>query len=71
MAQHDPLDGFITYNELQHTSVELDDKSELQLDQEISDLSAMCEGLTWQDHLDINNVMLATSLVPESYLHLE
>lgn len=46
MGQHDPLDGLITYLQLQTSSSEHDEISKrTMLDEEIKDLDAMCEGL--------------------------
>jgi hypothetical protein len=46
MGQHDPLDGYITYNELQATA-----RSEVargpDLKAEISDMAQICEGRSW------------------------
>lgn len=48
MGQHDPLDGFITYLELQATAAQDSQKSEgLDLSAEITDMANMCEGKSW------------------------
>lgn len=60
MGQHDPLDGLITYQQLQATAVKLaDSRAENPLGQEIAEMTAMCEGLTWttDDPLGIGGVL--------------
>lgn len=60
MGQHDPLDGLITYQQLQATAVKLvDPKAENPLGQEIAEMAAVCEGLTWttDDPLGIGGVL--------------
>jgi hypothetical protein len=48
MGHHDPLDGFITYLELQATaSGHNRESADRDLSVEISDLAAMCEGKSW------------------------
>jgi hypothetical protein len=45
MGQHDPMDGFVTYNELQVTAAKDPEKSvEKDLRPEISDMASICEG---------------------------
>jgi len=48
MGQHDPLDGLITLNEL-HATLRRDppQPAGLDLEPEIADLAAMCEGMDW------------------------
>lgn len=51
MGQHDPLDGLITYQQLQATAVNFAaTTTESPLDTEIADMTAMCEGLSWTTH---------------------
>jgi len=45
MGHHDPLDGFITYLELQATAAQL--STDLDLDSEILDMAIMCKGKRW------------------------
>ena len=60
MGQHDPLEGLITYLQLQTTSLEPGDTSKtLNLDSEINELSVMCEGLSWEtsDSLGVGGLL--------------
>jgi len=51
MGQHDPLDGFVTYNELQATATKDPKKSmENDLRAEIFDITNICEGRSWAIH---------------------
>ncbi len=60
MGQHDPLDGLITYRELQAT-MESDKESTPapDLESEISDMARICEGKTWDtdDPLGIGGLL--------------
>lgn len=48
MGQHDPLDGLITYQQLQATAKRFSTRStESPLDTEIAEMVDMCEGLSW------------------------
>jgi hypothetical protein len=48
MGQHDPLDGLITYSQLQETgSRDTETPGALDLREEITDMAAMCEGMSW------------------------
>jgi hypothetical protein len=48
MGQHDPLDGFITYNQLRATADKSSQKSPgLDLNEEIADMANICQGKTW------------------------
>jgi len=48
MGQHDPLDGFITYSQLQVTaSGDTEKPTPRDLKAEISDMAAICEGQSW------------------------
>lgn len=53
MGQHDPLDGLITCQQLQATAAELGQTNAPDLDAEISDLEAMCEGRRWSTDDDL------------------
>lgn len=57
MGQHDPLDGFITYNELQASAPE--DPEWPDLDAEIADMASICEGGDWvtDDSLGIGGLL--------------
>ena len=59
MGQHDPLDGMITYEELQATSAENSGETSLDLKAEIADMEAMCEGRSWvtSDPLGIGGLL--------------
>ena len=49
MGHHDPLDGLITYRELQETAPEASERSAgLDLSAEISDMVDMCKGKRWE-----------------------
>ena len=47
MGHHDPLDGLITYHQIQDTAVELFNVSGPDLDSEISDMEMLCKGKNW------------------------
>jgi hypothetical protein len=60
MGQHDPLDGFVTYNELQATAAKDPKKSiESDLRAEISVMASICEGMSWatDDPLGIGGLL--------------
>ncbi len=60
MGQHDPLDGFITYNQLQAATAKDSEKSTgLDLHVEIRDLARICEGKSWvtDDPLGIGGLL--------------
>jgi hypothetical protein len=60
MGHHDPLDGFITYNQLQSTAAKEPEKSEgLDLRAEIADLAEICKGKKWvsDDPLGIGGLL--------------
>lgn len=60
MGQHDPLDGLITYQQLQATAIRLSATStESPLDTEIAEMAAMCDGLSWttNDALGIGGLL--------------
>ena len=58
MGQHDPLDGFITYNQLQATAAEFSEPAP-DLRSEIADLSAICQAQSWEteDPLGIGGLL--------------
>jgi hypothetical protein len=47
MGHHDPLDGLITYNQIQATALELFNASGPDLDSEIVDMEVLCKGKNW------------------------
>lgn len=59
MGQHDPLDGLITYLQLDSSAKELPSQSKLTLKPEIDDMQTMCEGHTWAsaDSLGIGGLL--------------
>jgi hypothetical protein len=60
MGQHDPLDGFITYKQLQATADKSSQKSPgLDLNEEIADMANICQGKTWvtDDPLGIGGLL--------------
>ena len=60
MGHHDPLDGFITYLQLQASAAKDSSKStELNLSEEITDMAKMCEGKSWatDDPLGIGELL--------------
>ncbi len=60
MGQHDPLDGFVTYSELQATSAKDPGKSTgRDLRAEISDMANICKGKNWvtDDPLGIGGLL--------------
>ena len=62
MGHHDPLDGFITYRELQATAAKDSKKSrELDLSEEITYIADMCKGESWatDDPLGLGELLSA------------
>ncbi|MDT8282903.1 MAG: hypothetical protein RQ982_08840 [Gammaproteobacteria bacterium] len=60
MGQHDPLDGLITYQQLQATAKQFNETPvELDLKTEIEDMVAMCAGHSWvsEDALGIGGLL--------------
>jgi hypothetical protein len=60
MGHHDPLDGFVTYNELQATAAKDPEKSAgKDLHVEIVDMADICEGKSWatDDPLGIGGLL--------------
>ena len=57
MGQHDPLEGFIVYNELQATAPKSPDWPSLE--KEIEDLAEICESMDWEtsDPLGIGSLL--------------
>ncbi|UCG07107.1 MAG: hypothetical protein JSV83_00160 [Desulfobacterales bacterium] len=47
MGHHDPLDGLITYTQIQATAVALFNASRPELDSEIADMASLCQGKNW------------------------
>jgi hypothetical protein len=68
MGQHDPLDGYVTYNELQATAAKDPEKSmEKDLRAEILDMGNICEGKSWttDDPLGIGGLLFDTYRVAQ------
>jgi hypothetical protein len=62
MGQHDPLDGFITYLQLQSTAAKGPDRSRrFDLSEEITDMTSICERKSWvtDDLLGIGELLSA------------
>ena len=60
MGHHDPLDGFITYNQLQATADKNSQRSPgLDLNEEIGDMANICRGKSWatEDPLGIGGLL--------------
>jgi len=59
MGQHDPLDGFITYREIQATAARGSAKPLLDLNLEIADMADICRGKSWvtDDPLGIGGLL--------------
>jgi len=60
MGQHDPLDGLITYRQLQAAAKRYEKSTAgLDLESEIADMVQMCEGMTWDtdDPLGIGGLL--------------
>ncbi len=59
MGHHDPLDGFITYNQLQATEARDSGKPALDLNAEIVDMADICNGKNWatDDPLGIGGLL--------------
>jgi hypothetical protein len=59
MGLHDPLDGLITYSQLQATSAEDSEQSAEDLSAEILDIAGMCRGRSWatDDPLGIGGLL--------------
>ena len=62
MGQHDPLDGFITYSELQMTARKFKQSSRVDLSVEIADMDNICHGKSWitNDSLGIGGLLSDT-----------
>ena len=59
MGHHDPLDGFITYNQLQATAAKDSEKPTPDLNAEIADMAQICKGKDWvtDDPLGIGGLL--------------
>lgn len=59
MGLHDPLDGLVTYSQLQATAAEDPEQSTTDLKAEMSDMADMCKGKSWatDDPLGIGGLL--------------
>jgi hypothetical protein len=79
MGHHDPLDGFITYNQLQATAVKDIEKSTWpDLNAEITDMANICGGKSWatDDPLGIGGLLsdafkVAQLIIDEDFEHTD
>jgi hypothetical protein len=68
MGHHDPLDGFITYNELQAAAPKGAERSTWpDLGAEISDMAVICEGKSWatDDPLGLGGLLSAAYMLAQ------
>ena len=67
MGQHDPLDGFVTYSELQATAEDLGESSPFDLKPEIADMAKICRGihLATDDPLGIGGLLFDASRIAQ------
>ena len=67
MGQHDPLDGFVTYNELQASKKEFSQLNIPKLDREISEIADICRGmnLVTADPLGIGSLLFDATRVAQ------
>jgi hypothetical protein len=72
MGHHDPLDGFITYLQLQAAGAQESQKSkEIDLSEEITDMAIMCEGKSWatDDPLGLGELLSSAYKLAQLTLH--
>lgn len=67
MGQHDPLDGFVTYNELQIAAKELKGSNIPKLEGEISEIADICRGmnLVTNDPLGIGGLLFDATRISQ------
>jgi hypothetical protein len=67
MGQHDPLEGFITYSELQVINRETFGQSSSDLRSEIADMAHICHGHSWftDDPLGIGSLLTNSLLIAQ------
>ena len=68
MGQHDPLDGFVTYNELQVTAKNEFNQSNIpDLSNEISEMVDICRGMNWvtNDPLGIGGLLFDAARITQ------
>jgi hypothetical protein len=79
MGHHDPLDGFITYNELQATAAkDIEEATWPDLNAEMADMAPMCGGKSWatDDPLGIGGLLsnafkVAQLVIGEHFAHTD
>ena len=71
MGQHDPLDGFITYSELQAAARNFKQLSEFDLSFEINDMANICRGqsIVTNDSLGIGGLLSDASRTAQLIMH--
>jgi hypothetical protein len=72
MGHHDPLDGLITYCQLQATGVDdSEEPTSLSLNDEIADLAELCEGKSWatDDPLGIGGLLTDAYRLAQLMVH--
>ena len=72
MGHHDPLDGFITYHQLQATAAHDSEKPTwLDLTTEITDMATICDGKSWatDDPLGIGGLLSDAFKVAQLIIH--
>jgi hypothetical protein len=72
MGHHDPLDGFITYNQLQATAAKDSENSKrMDLKTEIADMANICKGKNWvtDDPLGIGGLLGDAHKVAQLIIH--
>ena len=73
MGQHDPLDGFVTYSELQATAESLGESPPFDLKPEIADMAEICRGmgknLATDDPLGIGGLLFDASRIAQLMIH--
>ena len=67
MGQHDPLDGLVTYSELQAAMGGFERLASSDLQTEITDMSGICRGMEWvtDDPLGIGGLLFETSRIAQ------
>ncbi len=67
MGQHDPLDGFVTYSELQAAAQDFEQLSGLDLNIEIADMKNICQGMNMasNDPLGIGGLLSDASRISQ------
>jgi hypothetical protein len=78
MGHHDPIDGFITYNQLRATAAVASEKPALDLSAEIIDMATICKGKSWatNDPLGIGGLLcdsfkVAQLIITEDFEHTD